>query len=226
MDAALNTYTQASDFEIVDQVIAGNTALFELLIRRYNTLLYRIARTHGLSHEDAEDIMQDAHFAAFCQLKNFRHEASYKTWLARIALHRCYHKLHSAQRQNELPESDIHQYQTDFMQAAPNTRPDGKTANRQLATVLEENIQALPLIYRNVFMLREVEGFSTAETATLMDISQVNVKVRLNRAKMLLRKQLEAFYTSSEIFEFNLRYCDKVVQGVFDQIAARKPASS
>ena len=82
----------ASDEGIIDKVVNGETALFEVLIRRYNPLLYKIARSHGFNHHDAEDLLQESHFAAYMQLKNFRKEATYKTWLTKIKLHKCYHK--------------------------------------------------------------------------------------------------------------------------------------
>ncbi len=214
------SWAQATDLQIIEQVIAGNTAFFELLVRRYNSLLYRIARTHGLNHEDAEDLMQDVHVSAYCQLRQFRAEASYKTWLAKIAIHRCYHKLQSAYLKHEQPDSEKINLQFASMPSAQNQQPERMMANRELAGLLEESLHALPQMYRQVFLLREIEGFSVAETATLMDITPVNVKVRLNRAKMLLRKNIEHFYSSTEIFEFNLRYCDKIVQGVFEKIAA------
>ncbi len=86
--------------------------------------------------------------------------------------------------------------------------------NRELTLVLEKSLQNIPVMYRTVFIMREVEGFSTIETAELLEISTVNVKVRLNRAKNLLQKQLEQFYSQSEIFSFNLVYCDAIVQKV------------
>jgi RNA polymerase sigma-70 factor (ECF subfamily) len=91
-------------------------------------------------------------------------------------------------------------------------------ANRELSRVLEESLQKLPLSYRSVFILREMEGFSVAETAGLLQITPINVKVRLNRAKTMLREQLEKFYTSSELYEFNEIYCDAIVHGVFNRI--------
>jgi RNA polymerase sigma-70 factor (ECF subfamily) len=92
--------------------------------------------------------------------------------------------------------------------------------SRELGKVLEEVLQQLPLIYRNVFVLREVEGFSVADTADMLGITAVNVKVRLNRARTLLQKQLESYYSAVDIFEFHLRYCDGIVAGVFERIAA------
>ena len=90
--------------------------------------------------------------------------------------------------------------------------------NRELNRLLEESLQKLPLAYRSVFVLREMEGFNIADTAELLKISSINVKVRLNRAKTMLRDQLEKFYTSSDIYEFNEIYCDAIVHGVYNRI--------
>jgi RNA polymerase sigma-70 factor (ECF subfamily) len=91
--------------------------------------------------------------------------------------------------------------------------------NHELASVLEKSLQSIPVMYRTVFVLREVEGFSVAETAELLEITQVNVKVRLNRAKTLLQKQVEQFYSRTEIYSFNLIYCDAIVHKVFERIS-------
>ena len=84
--------------------------------------------------------------------------------------------------------------------------------------VLEKSIQNIPVIYRTVFVLRDVEGFSVAETAELLNITATNVKVRLNRAKALLQKEIEQVYSRSELFSFNLIYCDAIVHKVFEKI--------
>jgi RNA polymerase sigma factor (sigma-70 family) len=211
------------DEEIISKIIAGETALFEVLIRRYNSLLYKIARSYGLHHHDAEDMMQETHFTAYTKLATFRKEASYKTWLTRILLHKCYHKLNYGYGKYEEAGNDIltdnmlHLYDT----AKQNT--ERTVINKELAKVLEESLQQLPIPYRSVFVLREVEGFSVAETADLLQITTTNVKVRLNRAKAMLQKQLEQVYSSAEIFEFNLVYCDQIVSNVFQKIAAYQP---
>src|SRR5215216_3739943 len=90
--------------------------------------------------------------------------------------------------------------------------------NKELSKVLEKSLAEIPLTYRTVFILREVEGFSTAETAELMNSTPVNVKVRLSRAKVLLQKKVENFYSSADIFEFNAVYCDAMVRRVFEKI--------
>jgi RNA polymerase sigma-70 factor (ECF subfamily) len=90
--------------------------------------------------------------------------------------------------------------------------------NKELAKVIENSLLQIPLNYRTVFILREIEGFNVAETAELLNITLVNVRVRLNRAKGMLQKQLEQFYPLSDIYELNLVYCNDMVNNVFTKI--------
>src|SRR5687767_15527814 len=101
MKALHNKLETPTDRELVAKIMAGETVLFEVLIRRYNGLLYKIARTYGLNHQDAEAMMQEAHFAAYTQLRSFRGDASYKTWITKILLHKCYHLRHYGQPKYE-----------------------------------------------------------------------------------------------------------------------------
>ncbi len=220
MKTTYNQPAYASDEELVVRILAGETSLLEILIRRYNPLLYKIARSYGLNHEDAEDMMQESFFAAYTTLPQFRREASFKTWLTRIHLNKCYHKISYGHLKYEEAAKETLPENTPLLHPSQDQMQTDKTIiNRELAGFLELSLQQLPLIYRNVFVLREVEGFSIAETASLLEISQVNVKVRLNRAKAMLQKQLEHFYTTTELYEFHLCYCDKIVAHVFDRIA-------
>ncbi len=98
--------------------------------------------------------------------------------------------------------------------------PAGAVSNRELSTIIEKALSRVPPDYRMVFSLREINGLNVAETAEALDITEANVKVRLNRAKMMLRKEIEKSYTSEEIFEFNLVYCDSMVERVMSLINA------
>lgn len=219
METLKSSYT--TDQEIIEKILLGETALFEVLIRRYNPLLYKVARSYGFSHQDAEDLMQESHIAAFLYLKTFRKEATYKTWLTKIHLNRCYHKSNDRHSQYEELSGDFLTHQNSTMLA--NTEKGGTenaVLNKELGNVLEESLQQIPLAYRSVFVLREIEGFSVAETAELLGITPVNVKVRLNRTKAMLQKQLEKFYSRADLYEFHLMYCDKIVRNVFARIAA------
>jgi RNA polymerase sigma factor (sigma-70 family) len=201
-----------SDESVIQKILEGDTAVFEILIRRYNTVIYRIGRMYGFNHHDTEDLMQDTHVSAYTQLASFEHRASYKTWISRIMINKCIYKLKYGYFKNEIPGEQVYESNSATIQTEQNM------LNRELSSVLEKSLESIPVIYRSVFVLREVQGFSVAETAELLGITPVNVKVRLNRAKSLLQKQLEQFYTANEIYSFNLIYCDTIVKRVFDEI--------
>lgn len=211
-------YSILPEAEIIQKIIAGEKALFEILIRRYNTALYKIARCYGFNHQDAEDLMQETHVSAYTNLKNFQHRASYKTWVSKILIHKCVYKLSYGYFKNEQPGSDVIYENVKPMFNQPKMATEKIVLNKELSKVLEKSLGEIPLTYRTVFILREVEGFSTAETAELMNSTLVNVKVRLSRAKALLQKKVENFYSASDIFEFNAVYCDAMVRRVFESI--------
>ena len=165
-------------------------------------------------------MMQETHFAAYTNLGTFRKEASYKTWLTRILLHKCCHKLNDGHGKYEEVNNEFVTEKAPLMQDSAKQNTEHIVLNKELAKVLENSLQQLALPYQSVFVLREVEGFSVMETADLLQITATNVKVRLNRAKTMLQKQLEQVYSSAEIFEFHLMYCDKIVQHVFNRITS------
>ena len=204
--------------ELIKKIVEGEKKLFEVLIRRHNSLLYKLARCYGFNHQDAEDIMQETHVAAFTNLKNFQHKASYKTWLSKILIHKCVYKLSYGYFKNERPGTNKIHEQVKPVSNQSTMGTEKIILNKELSKVLEKSLEEIPLTYRTVFILREVEGFSTNETAELMNSTPVNVKVRLNRAKALLQKKLENFYSATDIYEFNAIFCDAMVKRVFHQI--------
>jgi RNA polymerase sigma factor (sigma-70 family) len=208
-----------ADEIIIGQILNGNTALFEVLIKRHNSVLYKIARSYGFNHHDAEDLMQDTHVAAYTGLKKFEGRASYKTWISRIMINKCLYSLKYGYFKNEVPSEKVRELNIRPMHIKENeNQTEGVLLNRELTVVLERSLQNIPVLYRTVFVLREVEEFSVAETAELLNITAINVKVRLNRAKALLQKQIEQFYSHTDIYSFNLIYCDAIVERVFEKI--------
>lgn len=209
-----------SDFSLIEKICLGEIALFEVLIRRYNPVLYKIARSYGFNHQDAEDLMQETHVAAYLALSKFEGRSSYKTWVSRIMVNKCLYKLKYGSCKNEV-SSEPSSFTLQSMDKKAQTNPTEQTLlNREFAVILEQSLQRLPVQYRTVFVLRALEGFSVAETASLLNITPVNVKVRLNRAKALLQGEIEQFYTHTDIYAFNLIYCDAIVKRVFEQIDA------
>jgi RNA polymerase sigma factor (sigma-70 family) len=212
-----------TDEAVIDRVLAGELSFFGVLMRRYNPVLYKIARSHGFGHHDAEDLMQDTHVSAYTELQKFEKRSTYKTWVSRIMINRCLYKLKYGYFKNEVPRAQLTESNVQPMPSKiRNNGTEETVAARELTTVLERSLQQIPLMYRIVFVLRVREEFSVAETAELLGISPINVKVRLSRAKALLQKQLEQFYTHAELYAFNLVYCDAIVQRVLDRIEEQR----
>ena len=204
--------------ELINKIVEGEKQFFEVLIRRYNSVLYKLARCYDFNHQDAEDIMQETHVAAYTNLKNFQHKASYKTWVSKILIHKCVYKLSYGYFKNEQPGTNKINEQVKPVFNQSTMGAEKIILNKELSKVLEKSLEEIPLTYRTVFILREVEGFSTNETAELMNSTPVNVKVRLNRAKALLQKKLETFYSARDIYEFNAIFCDAMVKRVLQKI--------
>ena len=209
---------QFSDTDIVSAVLSGNKGMFEILIRRYNPYLYKIGRTYGFNHQDTEDLMQETLISSYLNLRQFAERSSFKTWLVKIMLNQCYHKAHKHSYQKEQPTA-LFPDKSSFMFVQNNHSDSSKAIiNRELNKVIEECLQALPQNYRTVFALRELTGLSIAETSDLMQITPSNVKVLLSRARAMLRTRIEKTYSPEEIYEFNLIYCDRIVNNVMKKV--------
>ena len=201
-----------SDIDVIQKVLHGELALFEILIRRYNASLYKTGRSYSYNHEDTQDLMQETLVDAYTHLAKFENRASFKTWLLRIMLNNCFRRKEKFSVKNEMPgeidDKSIPMFSNDH---ADTTKT---VVNRELSFVIENALQRIPLDYRMVFSLREINGLNVHETSEVLGISEPNVKVRLNRAKTMLRKEIEKSYTTEDIFEFNLIYCDAMVNRI------------
>ena len=210
---------QYPDSEVITEILLGNTALFELLIRRYNPDLYKIGRGYGFNHQDTEDLMQEAFINIFQNLSKFENRSSFKTWIIRIMLNQCYHKSQKLSYQNRPSvEISVNKNSGSMFLTTNHSNPDQTVINKELKNVIEAALRNLPEDYRITFTLRELTGLNVADTSELLNITGSNVKVRLNRAKMMLRKEIEKIYSPEDIYEFNLIYCDKIVNEVMKKI--------
>jgi len=206
-----------SEEEIIRKILGGEIALFEVLIRRYNALLYKIERSYNFDHEEAKDLLQETHIAAYQHLVKFESRASYKTWIAKIMVNKCLYKLSYGSTKYEVSHQVTDETSQPMFSSKKQTT-ESVVINKELSHILEKSLENIPIHYRTVFILREVEGLSVAETAEMLNLTPVNVKVRLNRAKNLLQKELEKYYSKAQLYDFNLIYCDSVVKNVFDAI--------
>lgn len=220
MEHLQNQFRLSTDDEIIQKILRGEDALFEVLIRRYNTDLYRIARSYGFNHQDAEDLIQETHIAAYAHLAKFEGGATYKTWISWMLINKCYYKLKYGYLRHEVHGAHMTDQSYRPIYSKENEFQTAEILlNRELSGILEQSIQRIPLIYRTVFVLREVEGCSVAETADILNISSNNVKVRLNRAKAFLQTELQALCARVELYSFDLFYCNAIVERVFHRIS-------
>ena len=213
----MKTQAQYSDEELIQKILHQETALFELIIRRNNQSLYRIGKMYHFSHEDTQDLMQETYIKAYTHLNQFQNRSSLKTWLSKIMVHECYRK--SQKRAFKNVES-LEKNPSLFAKLG-STETSNKVMNTELNTVIEKSLLHIPEDYRTVFLLREINGLNVLETAEILDITESNVKTRLSRAKSFLRKEIEKTYNKEEIFEFNLIYCDAMVERVMQKIVSQ-----
>lgn len=208
---------QYPDAQLIAKILAGEIALFEILIRRYNSFLYKTGRSYNYSHEDTQDLMQESFIAAYLDLGKFGGRASFKTWIIKIMMNKCWHRKQKASFKNEV-DRQIEEYSNPLYTSPTDTQ--NCVMNKELSHVIEKALGEIPENYRLVFTLREINGLNVAETADALAISAENVKVRLNRAKTMLRGEIEKSYSREDIFEFNLIYCDAIVKNVMARIGA------
>jgi RNA polymerase sigma factor (sigma-70 family) len=206
-----------SDLEIVARVLSGEIALYEIIMRRYNPYLFKIGRSYGFNQPDTEDLIQDSYLNAYTNLEKFENRSTLKTWLVKIMLNNCYHKTKKFSYKYEIP-SDISEKNTGIPMFMQQTHTGKTIMNNELKNILEEALVQIPESYRMVFTLRELNGMSTRETAETLNISEANVKVRLKRAKDMLRNEIKKMYSPEDIFEFNLIYCNRIVENVLTRI--------
>jgi RNA polymerase sigma-70 factor, ECF subfamily len=210
-----------ADEEVVVRVRAGETHLFEVLMRRYNQRLYRAVRAILQNDADAEDAVQQAYLNAYRHLDQFEGRARFSTWLTRIAVYEALSRKRQA-RDKPLGSSDDEQVDR-AVSAAPD--PERQTYAGELGTLLEAALGALPHGYRSVFLLREIDGLNTAETARQLRLSEGTVKTRLHRARDLLQRKLHDV-TPPEAFRFDGKRCDGIVAAVMGRLSQRHSAES
>lgn len=201
-----------SDEEIVERVVNGEQHLYEQLMRKYNSRMYRIGISIVNDDKEAEDIMQTAYINAYRQLRSFQGRSSFATWLTRILIYEALlHKKRKLKLQKvlmERPDIDFH-----------NDTPLKGLMNKELKGLIEGAVAKLPEKYRMVFVMREIQEMSTTETMEALNIGESNVKIRLRRAKEMLRSELLSYWQPQQLFEFNLVRCDVVVSFVMQVIA-------
>lgn len=220
----IDTRNAVSDEEIVRQVIEEDPRRFELLMRRYNRRLYRIARGLLRSDADAEDAVQDAYVHAYRKLGEYRGAGTFAAWLAKITVNEALGRL---RRQDAAVESlsfddptqsEEANYMAELSSNLPT--PELLAARGEMRRLLESAIDALPEAYRMAFIMCGVEEMSVAETAECLSVEQATVKTRYHRAKKILQQHLLGLLDTSaaEVFSFDGVRCDRIVAGVLRRL--------
>lgn len=223
--------TALDDSTLADRIGRGDHAAFEALMRQHNGKLFRIARSILRDDAEAEDALQDAYLNAYRHIGDFRGGSQLSTWLTRIVIN---HALMRVRRQKRDPvvvpftEPD----------AAPNPMPVGDVADEQaesppiamlraeIRQLIERRIDELPVAFRTVFVMRDVEDMSVQETAECLSIPAATVRTRLFRARALLRETLsrDLDTASLDVFSFLGERCDRIVAGVLNELRRERDA--
>ena len=207
----------SNENEILKRIIQGEKNLYEFIMRKYNQRLYRVAIAIINNDSEVEDIMQIAYIKAYENLDRFRAHSSFSTWITRILINESL--LHLKKREHiahiERENSFSEFYQKPFVQT-----PLMQVINSELKCILEFSIRKLPEKYRTVFIMRELENMSISETMECLGISEANVKIRLNRAKVILRNKLKNYKNEEELLPFYKLRCNRVVDHVMNKITS------
>lgn len=185
--------TVPEEEQLIASILAGNTQEFHSLIRPYERTVYVMALTLLKNEADAEDVAQEAFLKAFRNLKNFRSESKFSTWLISITLNEARSRL---RRKNAVPMESLDEPLDEQGHVSPallrdwREIPSEAVERLEIRQLLQQAVADIPLIYRETFVLRDMEDLSVNETAEMLGISVASVKVRLHRARMMLQKRL------------------------------------
>jgi RNA polymerase sigma-70 factor, ECF subfamily len=201
-----------TDEDIVRRVLDGETSLFEVLIRRHNQRLYRATRAILKDETEAEDAMQEAYVRAFAHLDQFAGNAMVSTWLTKIAVYEALGRLRRRKRMEDMPKN-----------LSTTGDPERIAYGKELQETIESAVDALPPLYRSVFVLRDIEDMSGAETAECLGIAEETVKTRLYRARRLMRDHLKRSLGAAvaTAFTFGDRHCDRITAVTMERILNR-----
>ncbi|HUR10295.1 MAG TPA: sigma-70 family RNA polymerase sigma factor [Flavitalea sp.] len=207
------------DNNIIQRVLKGEKDLFAFLIRKYNQRLFRVGLSIVNNESDVRDIMQITYIKAYEKLISFKFQSSFSTWLTKILVNESLMQLNRKKESVSralaiLPdiENKVLDRQTPLL----------KILDSELKSILEASIRQLPEKYRTVFIMREMENMSVSEAMDCLNISESNVKVRLNRAKAMLRTKLRSYLRDEEILKLYEADCDKIVESVMHQLRVRE----
>jgi len=220
----LQLLEQMSDADLASRVCRGDTPLFELIMRRYNRRLFRIARGILGNDAEAEDAVQEAYVCAWSKLAQFRGPEGFASWLCQIAtneaLMRRRRRKDALSKAQTIVEEPAHEDALMADRQSADSNPEADLHEQQLRHLLERAVDGLPDVYRDAFVLRELEHLSVADTANCLGIEEGAVKTRVHRARRLLQQNLTTDLATAltGTFDFDGWRCDRLVSAVFLRI--------
>lgn len=209
----------ATDEEIARRVLGGDLAAFEVIMRRYNQRIFRTARSILGNDDEAEDVVQETYVRAYEHLGQFAERAKFSTWLTKISIHEA---LRRRRRLARLEIVDLSAPENvEIVPHSGESNAEHELGMKELGPVLTEAVDALPDSLRTVFTLRMIEHLDTEETAACLDLSEENVKVRLHRARSLLRRGIDKRLGVAvrELYQFGGARCDRIVKSVLARLS-------
>ncbi|MEQ1522516.1 MAG: RNA polymerase sigma factor [Aestuariivirga sp.] len=220
---AIDGTAAREDIELARRALAREGDAFRTIMKKHNQRLYRIARGVVRNDSEAEDIVQEAYVRAFAHLNSFRGDSTLATWLSRIVINEALGRLRKKRAQKVVAISGGQTLEGQIIQFPnndSNTDPERNMAQRQILQIVEKATDALPDVYRTVFIARVIEGLSIDETAEMLGIRPETVKTRLHRARTLVRKQLDEQIGPMmlEAFPFAGRRCERLTNTVVKRL--------
>jgi len=213
------TSSQIDDIIIVGRILCGEKKLFEVLLRRYNQTLFRVIRSYLKDPDEIQDAMQNTYLKAYDKLYQFQGQSAFSTWLIRIGINEALLRLNNIKKERNLYAASVGATADTILQMPDRQmNPEKSVMREETQYIIEHAIDRMPEKYRAVFVLKEIEGLKNREIAESLEITESNVKVRLHRAKMIMKDALCVLSPETEVFGFGDRHCDAVVNFVVKRI--------
>jgi len=219
--SALTSTSATDDSTLARRVAEADHHAFEILMRRYNGRLFRVARAILKDDGEAEDALQDAYLHAYKHISGFRGDAQLSTWLTRIVVNESLMRLRRRKRDSVVEPFERRQDAPEVQVADERAEsPAGATLRAEVRQLLERRIDELPVAFRTVFVMRDVNDLSVQETAECLGIPEATVRTRLFRARALLRESLarDVDAATADVFGFAGARCDRIVANVLARV--------
>lgn len=213
-------YQKIGEADLIKRILAGEKELYEILVRRNNQKLYRVVRTYLKIEAEIEDVMQNSYIKGYSKLYQFKLNSSFSTWLIRIGINEALARLNEKGKMRKL-NCDNRELSSPVILEIPDRgelNPHDNMIRKESKVLLENAIDRLEVKYRAVYIMKEVEEMSIKEISDSLDLTDSNVKVRLHRAKAMLRDYLYEISTEKNVFEFGFSRCDRITENVMKRI--------